>query len=72
MRAVVFHGIGDIRLDTVPEPKLKERTDAIVRLTASAICVTKGIGPSRAIDAVGVDSERPKTGWIKVELKPGS
>ena len=40
MKAVVFHGIGDIRLDTVPEPKLKERTDAIVRLTASAICGT--------------------------------
>ena len=40
MKAVVFHGIGDIRLDTVPEPKLRERTDAIVRLTASAICGT--------------------------------
>ncbi len=40
MKAVVFHGVGDIRLDTVPEPKLKERTDAIVRLTASAICGT--------------------------------
>ena len=40
MKAVVFHGIGDIRLDTVPEPKLKERTDAIVRLMASAICGT--------------------------------
>jgi threonine dehydrogenase-like Zn-dependent dehydrogenase len=40
MKAVVFHGIGDIRLDTVPEPKLKESTDAIVRLTASAICGT--------------------------------
>ena len=40
MKAVVFHGVGDIRLDTVPEPKLKEDTDAIVRLTASAICGT--------------------------------
>jgi threonine dehydrogenase-like Zn-dependent dehydrogenase len=40
MKAVVFHGIGDIRLDTVLEPKLKESTDAIVRLTASAICGT--------------------------------
>lgn len=40
MKAVVFHGIGDIRLDDVPEPKLKEPTDAIVRLTASAICGT--------------------------------
>jgi threonine dehydrogenase-like Zn-dependent dehydrogenase len=40
MKAVVFHGIGDIRLDTVKEPKLKESTDAIVRLTSSAICGT--------------------------------
>lgn len=40
MRAVVFHGIGDIRLDNVPEPKLQAQTDAIVRLTASAICGT--------------------------------
>ena len=40
MKAVVFHGIGDIRLDNVREPKIKAPTDAIVRLTASAICGT--------------------------------
>ncbi|HZX97729.1 MAG TPA: alcohol dehydrogenase catalytic domain-containing protein [Myxococcales bacterium] len=40
MKAIVFHGIGDVRLDSVKEPKLKEPTDAIVRLTASAICGT--------------------------------
>ena len=40
MKAVVWHGIGDIRLDDVPKPKLKDDTDAIVRLTASAICGT--------------------------------
>lgn len=40
MKAVVYHGIGDIRLDDVPEPKIQEPTDAIVRLTASAICGT--------------------------------
>ena len=40
MKAVVFHGIGDIRLDTVKEPKIQDPTDAIVRLTASAICGT--------------------------------
>jgi len=40
MKAIVFHGVGDIRLDTVKEPKLKEKQDAIVRLTASAICGT--------------------------------
>ncbi|QDU13214.1 Glutathione-independent formaldehyde dehydrogenase [Gimesia maris] len=40
MKAVVFHGVGDIRLDNVPEPKIRESTDTIVRLTSSAICGT--------------------------------
>jgi threonine dehydrogenase-like Zn-dependent dehydrogenase len=40
MKAVVSHGIGDIRLDDVPEPKIEQPADAIVRLTASAICGT--------------------------------
>lgn len=40
MKAVVFHGIGDIRLEDVKEPKIEEQTDAVVRLTASAICGT--------------------------------
>src|SRR5258708_34764913 len=40
MKAVVFHDVGDIRVEDVPEPKRQEPTDAIVRLTASAICGT--------------------------------
>lgn len=40
MKAVVFHGVGDIRLDDVADPKIQDPTDAIVRLTASAICGT--------------------------------
>jgi threonine dehydrogenase-like Zn-dependent dehydrogenase len=40
MKAVVFHGVGDIRVDQVPEPEIKDPTDAIVRLTSSAICGT--------------------------------
>lgn len=40
MKAIVFHGIGDIRLDDVEDPKLEADTDAVVRLTASAICGT--------------------------------
>ncbi|MGQ9424530.1 zinc-dependent alcohol dehydrogenase [Gilvimarinus sp. F26214L] len=40
MKAVVFHGLGDIRLDEVPEPQIQESGDAIVRLTTSAICGT--------------------------------
>ncbi|MCC2980993.1 zinc-dependent alcohol dehydrogenase [Sphingomonas sp. IC4-52] len=40
MKAVVFHAIGDIRVEDVPEPQVEAPTDAIVRLTASAICGT--------------------------------
>ena len=40
MKAIVFEGVGDIRLEEVPEPEIESPTDAIVRLTASAICGT--------------------------------
>ena len=40
MKAVVWMGVGDIRVAEVAEPKIEEPTDAIVRLTASAICGT--------------------------------
>jgi threonine dehydrogenase-like Zn-dependent dehydrogenase len=38
MKAVVWHGKGDVRVDTVPDPTLREATDAIVRVTSTAIC----------------------------------
>lgn len=40
MKAVVFHDVGDIRLDDVADPKIEEPTDAVIRVTASAICGT--------------------------------
>src|SRR3954467_4294855 len=40
MKAVVYRGEGDIRLEDVPDPKIEQPTDAVVRLTASAICGT--------------------------------
>jgi threonine dehydrogenase-like Zn-dependent dehydrogenase len=40
MKAVVWHGIGDIRLDDVPEPTIRDPHDAIVKITRSAICGT--------------------------------
>ena len=40
MKAVVFHGVGDIRWDDAPDPQIEQPTDAIVRLTSSAICGT--------------------------------
>lgn len=40
MKAVIYRGIGDVALETVPEPKLQQPTDAIIRITSSAICGT--------------------------------
>ena len=40
MKAVVWQGVGDIRLEDVAEPRIEKPTDAIVKLTASAICGT--------------------------------
>ena len=38
MRAVCWHGINDVRVDTVPEPKIQEPTDVIIKITSTAIC----------------------------------
>ncbi|TDQ50252.1 zinc-dependent alcohol dehydrogenase [Actinorugispora endophytica] len=40
MKAVVWHGIGDIRMEDVAEPALQDPNDAIVQITTSAICGT--------------------------------
>jgi threonine dehydrogenase-like Zn-dependent dehydrogenase len=38
MKAAVFHGKEDIRIDEVPNPKIQKPTDAIIKITLSAIC----------------------------------
>src|SRR5437763_9772045 len=38
MRAVVWHGKEDVRVDEVDDPTIEEPTDAIVRVTSTAIC----------------------------------
>ena len=38
MRAVAWHGVEDVRVDTVPDPVIQEPTDAVVRMTSTAIC----------------------------------
>lgn len=40
MKAVVFHDVGNISLDEVDKPKIKDPLDAIVKITTSAICGT--------------------------------
>jgi threonine dehydrogenase-like Zn-dependent dehydrogenase len=38
MKAVTWHGRRDVRVDTVPDPVIREPTDAIVRITSTGIC----------------------------------
>ena len=38
MRALCWHGKEDIRCDTVPDPRIEHPRDAIVKVTACAIC----------------------------------
>ncbi|MFC0598821.1 zinc-dependent alcohol dehydrogenase [Streptomyces palmae] len=38
MRALTWHGRRDVRVDTVPDPKIIDPTDVIVRVTSSGIC----------------------------------
>lgn len=63
MRAVVFHDIGDIRLEEVPDPRIEAPTDAVVRITTSAICGTdlhfvrgtmSGVAPGTVLGHEGV------------------
>lgn len=65
MKAVVFHGVGDLKLENVADPRIKDDNDAILRITSSAICGTdlhfirgtmSGMKPGRIIghEAVGI------------------
>jgi threonine dehydrogenase-like Zn-dependent dehydrogenase len=38
VKAVVWHGRQDVRVEDVPDPRIEEPTDAIVRITSTAIC----------------------------------
>lgn len=38
MRALCWHGKSDVRVDNVPDPKILDPRDAIIRITTTAIC----------------------------------
>jgi threonine dehydrogenase-like Zn-dependent dehydrogenase len=38
VKAVVWHGREDVRVDDVPDPAIEQPTDAIVRITSTAVC----------------------------------
>lgn len=38
MRATLIYGAGDVRVENVPDPRIQQPTDAIVRVVRSCIC----------------------------------
>jgi threonine dehydrogenase-like Zn-dependent dehydrogenase len=38
MKALAWHGKRDVRIDDVPDPKIEQPTDAIIRVTSSGLC----------------------------------
>ncbi len=38
MRALTWHGKHDVRVDTVPDPKIVNPRDAVIKVTSTAIC----------------------------------
>jgi threonine dehydrogenase-like Zn-dependent dehydrogenase len=82
MRATVMYGAGDVRVETVPDARLLEPTDALVSVTRAAICGSdlwpyKTMEPTDAgrrmghefigvVEAVGADVRTLKAGDLVV------
>ena len=79
MRALTYQGKRDVRVIDVPDPKLEEPTDAIVRITSTAICgsdlhLYEVLGPYlSAGDVLGHESMGivEETGAGVTHIKPG-
>lgn len=73
MKALCWHGKGDMRCETVPDPRIEDARDAIIKVTACAICgsdlhLYNGVIPEmRAGDVIGHET----MGEV-VEVGPGN
>lgn len=38
MRALCYYGNEDVRIDNVPDPKIEDQRDIIIKVTSTAIC----------------------------------
>ena len=79
MKALAWHGKGDIRCDEVPDPQIEHPQDAIIKVTACAICgsdlhIHAGIIPQmQSGDVIGHETmgEVVEVGSGNKALKPG-
>ena len=52
MKALVWCGKNDVRVESVPDPKILNPRDALLRVTSTAICGSDLLGYHRARTAV--------------------
>ena len=79
MKALCWHGARDVRIETVPDPSILNPRDAIVRVTATAICgsdlhLYDGVIPTLAAgDILGHEfmGEVVEVGSAITSLRPG-
>ncbi|RYZ43497.1 MAG: glutathione-dependent formaldehyde dehydrogenase [Myxococcaceae bacterium] len=79
MKAICWHGHGDVRYETVPDPKLEAPGDAIIKVTRTAICgsdlhLLDGYMPTmKSGDVLGHEfmGEVVETGASVTKLKKG-
>jgi threonine dehydrogenase-like Zn-dependent dehydrogenase len=79
MKAICWHGKHDVRYDTVPDPKIEHPRDAIIKVTACAICgsdlhIYNGLVPNMEVgDILGHESmgEVVEVGSENQKLKVG-
>ncbi|MFD5023875.1 zinc-dependent alcohol dehydrogenase [Streptomyces sp. NPDC058373] len=79
MRALTWQGRRDVRVETVPDPRIEEPTDIIVRITSSGICgsdlhLYETLGPF--LDPGDILGHEPmgvveETGSAVTAVKPG-
>src|SRR6195952_2397299 len=79
MKALTWHGKSDIRCDTVPDPKIEDGRDVIIKVTSCAICgsdlhIFDGVIPGmESGDVLGHETmgEVVEVGSEVKNLKPG-
>ncbi|RKG92489.1 zinc-dependent alcohol dehydrogenase [Corallococcus terminator] len=79
MKAICWHGHGDVRYETVPDPKIEAPSDAIIKVTRTAICgsdlhLLDGYMPTmKSGDVLGHEfmGEVVETGASVTKLKKG-
>lgn len=76
MKVVVFHGIGEIRLDGFRDPRIKQSTDAISWTWCAAAPSTPCSCSRTTIRSDAIEAyeafDHHRRGWTKVKLEAGA